>query len=274
MTKRFACLLLAFAAVALGCHSAVAQNYALAPIPKLTYLTNSGAILSGYKLCSYAAGTTTSKATYSNSTGTPNTNPVTLDSYGRANVWINSDAYKFTLFAPGTGNTCNGSQVGTQIWSVDNIRDFGLVAFESGSLTGSGTANTVPKYSSATALTDSSITDDGTWVKIDNQVLVNGTSTDATGALVVAGGLTVSNTSSNAIIGALYATGGAFGSVSLYSTYTGTGSLKPLQLIMGSDVGLKIDTNRDFYLPALACPAGKTGPLTIDENGLISRVCA
>jgi hypothetical protein len=55
--------------------------------------------LVGGKLYTYAAGTTTPIATYTDNTGnTSNTNPVILDSAGQANVWL-TDAvnYKYTL---------------------------------------------------------------------------------------------------------------------------------------------------------------------------------
>lgn len=55
--------------------------------------------LSGGKLYSYVAGTTTKKATYSDpDCTTPNTNPVILDSEGYADVWVPSGSYKFALY--------------------------------------------------------------------------------------------------------------------------------------------------------------------------------
>lgn len=65
------------------------------------------------KLFTYAAGTTTPLATYTDSTGsTPNTNPVILNARGEAAVWLNTDAtYKFIL-EDAFGNT---------IWTADNV---------------------------------------------------------------------------------------------------------------------------------------------------------
>jgi hypothetical protein len=55
--------------------------------------------LVGGKLFTYAAGTTTPIATYTDHTGnTSNTNPVILDSTGQASVWlVDTTAYKYVL---------------------------------------------------------------------------------------------------------------------------------------------------------------------------------
>jgi hypothetical protein len=65
------------------------------------FFDNNGDPLSGGLIYTYAAGTTTPKATYTDSTGTtPNTNPIVLDSAGRtpAQIWLTAgDLYKFVL---------------------------------------------------------------------------------------------------------------------------------------------------------------------------------
>lgn len=60
---------------------------------------NFGEVLSGGLVETYVTGTTTPKATYTDATGaTPNTNPVVLDSAGRADVWLAEDAlYRFII---------------------------------------------------------------------------------------------------------------------------------------------------------------------------------
>lgn len=71
----------------------------LSPLPKLQFFGTDGAPLVGGKLYTYAAGTTTPIATYTDYTqANQNTNPVILDSNGQANVWL-TDAvnYKYTL---------------------------------------------------------------------------------------------------------------------------------------------------------------------------------
>jgi hypothetical protein len=71
----------------------------LSPTPKLQFFGTDGLPLVGGKLYTYAAGTTTPIATYTDHTGnTSNTNPVILDSAGQANVWlVDTTAYKYVL---------------------------------------------------------------------------------------------------------------------------------------------------------------------------------
>lgn len=71
----------------------------LSPTPKQQIFGSDGAPLVGGKIYTYAAGTTTPTATYtSSSAGTANTNPIILDSYGQANIWLLSTvSYKFVV---------------------------------------------------------------------------------------------------------------------------------------------------------------------------------
>ena len=66
------------------------------------FFTNTGVVLTGGKLYSYAAGTTTLLATYTTSAGNiARTNPIILDSAGRVSdggeIWLTSSQYKFVL---------------------------------------------------------------------------------------------------------------------------------------------------------------------------------
>ena len=74
----------------------------LSPIPKLQFFGTDGLPLVGGKLYTYAAGTTTPIATYTDNTqANLNTNPVILDSAGQANVWLSDSInYKYTLNTP------------------------------------------------------------------------------------------------------------------------------------------------------------------------------
>ena len=84
----------------------------LAPTPKLQFFDANGDPLVGGLLYTYAAGTTTPLATYTDSTGvSANTNPIVLDSRGEANVWLGAAIYKFALY----------TSVSVLIWTVDNI---------------------------------------------------------------------------------------------------------------------------------------------------------
>ena len=84
----------------------------LSPTPKLQFFDANGAPLAGGLLYTYAAGTTTPLASYTDSTGvSANTNPIVLDSRGEANVWLSGAIYKFALY----------TSAGVLIWTVDNI---------------------------------------------------------------------------------------------------------------------------------------------------------
>lgn len=89
------------------------------PTPKVQILDASGRPCAGCYLWTYAAGTSTPQATYTDSTaGTSNTNPVVLDAGGAASVWIAGQAYKLVLekppFVAGHGSV---------VWTVDNVTD-------------------------------------------------------------------------------------------------------------------------------------------------------
>lgn len=66
------------------------------------FFDNNGVILSGGKLYTYAAGTTTPQATYTSASGvTAHANPIVLDSAGRVpggEIWlVDNSSYKFTI---------------------------------------------------------------------------------------------------------------------------------------------------------------------------------
>jgi hypothetical protein len=71
----------------------------LTPSPKQQIFGTDGLPLVGGKIYTYAGGTSTPIATYTDSTAnTANTNPIILDSYGQANIWlINTTTYKFVV---------------------------------------------------------------------------------------------------------------------------------------------------------------------------------
>jgi hypothetical protein len=80
------------------------------------FFDNNGVILSGGKIYTYAAGTTTPQASYTSAAGTtPHANPIILDSAGRVpggEIWLTDGlVYKFVI------ETATGSLLGT----YDNI---------------------------------------------------------------------------------------------------------------------------------------------------------
>lgn len=70
----------------------------LAPVLRQRYFDADGNPLSGGKLYTFLAGTSTPAITYvDQSSTTPNTNPIILDDEGYADVWLGVFAYKFEL---------------------------------------------------------------------------------------------------------------------------------------------------------------------------------
>jgi hypothetical protein len=110
----------------------------ISPDPRLQFFGNDGKPLVGGKLYTYAAGTTTLLATYTDYTGsTANTNPVILNSRGEASVWLgNVTRYKFVL----------KDSNDVEIWTQDNL-------IASVGADGSGAYGTWPVSISGTAAT-------------------------------------------------------------------------------------------------------------------------
>jgi hypothetical protein len=71
-----------------------AQNGTVMPYAKLQLFDSNGDPCNGCLLSTFAAGTSTPLATYSESTlATPNANPVVMDSAGRATVFLALTSY-------------------------------------------------------------------------------------------------------------------------------------------------------------------------------------
>jgi hypothetical protein len=73
--------------------------YSLSPLLKPRFFVNAtNKPLVGGKLYTYLAETTTPATTYSNDTGTPNTNPIILDANGECNLYLDDDkVYRLIL---------------------------------------------------------------------------------------------------------------------------------------------------------------------------------
>ena len=84
----------------------------LTPTPKQQIYGSDGNPLVGGKIYTYAAGTTTPLATYTDAgAGTANTNPIILNSLGQANIWLGSSSYKFSVY----------TSADVLLYTVDNI---------------------------------------------------------------------------------------------------------------------------------------------------------
>ena len=106
------------------------------------FFTNSGVILSGGKLYTYAAGTTTPKVSYTSSSGaTAHTNPIILDSAGRVpggEIWLSVSPYKFALY----------TSADVLIATYDNISGVGAAEYQVQRFVGTG-SQTIFTLSSA-----------------------------------------------------------------------------------------------------------------------------
>lgn len=74
----------------------------ISPSPFLQFVNANGAPLSGGKLFTYSAGSTSKQTTFTDASGaTPNTNPIILDTYGTCSIWLPSgSAFKYVLSPP------------------------------------------------------------------------------------------------------------------------------------------------------------------------------
>lgn len=172
------------------------------PSPKFTGFDNSGLIVAGGKLCSFASGTTTPAPTYSDAGLTvPNSNPVILDSAGRATVFLPAAAFKFILKTAGTDSTCN---TGTTLWTQDAVS---AVPASSANVDVPGTAGEALSAGQAVYLSDGSGSKSaGQWYRADS------TNTYSSTLNIV--GMVPTAISS-----------GAIGTVRLYGSVTGLSSL-------------------------------------------------
>jgi len=112
-------------------------------------LNDNNNLLSGGLLYTYEAGTTTPKATYTDAGElTTNPNPIVLDAYGRADVWLGSGAYKFIL----------KDSSGVTIKSVDNITGDATNVFGSSIIPLSTNTNITSVYQNSIVECTNSIT--------------------------------------------------------------------------------------------------------------------
>jgi hypothetical protein len=98
------------------------------------FFDNSGNVLTGGKLYTYAAGTTTPQVSYTTSVGNvARTNPIVLNAAGRVSdsgeIWITSQAYKFAL----------ETSTGVLIATYDNVVAAGSGSYTVQNFTGDGT---------------------------------------------------------------------------------------------------------------------------------------
>jgi hypothetical protein len=148
----------------------------LTPSPKQQIFGTDGLPLVGGKIYTYAGGTSTPIATYTDSTaGTANTNPIILDSYGQANIWlVNTTSYKFVV----------KTAADVLLYTVDNIAiPLDLTGLASPPPIG----NTTPNTGAFTTLSATGAVTFATTLGVTGAVTLGST-------LTVAGQLTLNNT--------------------------------------------------------------------------------
>ncbi len=118
----------------------------LSPLLKQRFYDNNGNPLYLGTLTTYAAGTVTPIATYTDSTGsTPNANPIVLNTRGECDCWVLPNvSYKFQL----------KDSAGNLIWTIDNVVNSQLITLYGGVDTGSANVYVVNFTASFAALTD------------------------------------------------------------------------------------------------------------------------
>jgi hypothetical protein len=96
------------------------------------FFDNNGIPLSGGKLYTYAAGTTTPQATYTTSLGDiSHSNPIILNTAGRVpggEIWLTASSYKFTL----------KDSTDALIATYDNVYGVGAASYQIQNFTGNG----------------------------------------------------------------------------------------------------------------------------------------
>ena len=70
----------------------------ISPVAKQQFFGLDGLPLAGGKVYTWIAGSTTPKQTFTDASGaTPATNPIILDAYGMASIWLGQGSYKFSV---------------------------------------------------------------------------------------------------------------------------------------------------------------------------------
>lgn len=233
--------------------SGISQTQAV-PIPfmKEQYSDASGNPYALGTIDFYLSNTSTRKdtcSTYQLATATTctsaNTNPVVLDSAGRAAIWLLPFTYRMVLK--------NAS--GSTIWDVSGIPGVTGVA-----LSGTATVNRIPKFTStAGAISNSSITDDATTVSTAEPI----TSTGYIAAQTITGTADHSQTSISCIAADSYCR--------LTSGHTASGTDRPLAIVMGTTPRIQIETSGSFA--PLAAATQDNGSATFPwDNGFFDNM--
>jgi microcystin-dependent protein len=191
--------------------------YTLTASPLMQFTTTAGAPLIGGKVYTYAAGTTTPLASYTDNTGaTANTNPVILDTRGEAAIWLSPASYKFVL----------KDSNDVTIWTSDNLGGLNI----SPAFTGVPTAPTAISGTNTTQLATTAFVQLSAVaaIPVGGIILWSGSvASIPSGWLLCNGAYSTPNLTDRFILGAgnLYApaaAGGSTDSVTVAHTHTAT----------------------------------------------------
>ena len=183
----------------------------------MQFTTTAGAPLIGGKVYTYAAGTTTPLASYTDNTGaTANTNPVILDTRGEAAIWLSPASYKFVL----------KDSNDVTIWTSDNLGGLNI----SPAFTGVPTAPTATGGTNTTQIATTAFVQLSAVaaIPVGGIILWSGSvATIPAGWLLCNGAYSTPNLADRFILGAgnLYApaaAGGSTDSVTVAHTHTAT----------------------------------------------------
>lgn len=149
-------LLICFVISFLAYGSSLAAQGILAPDVFPTYVNLNGItpVALGF-ICTTSSGGMSPLGTYQDAALTiPNQNPLRLNAAGQpvngsalVSIFLQQSPYRFTLFAAGTGNTCNGVTVGSLVRQVDAVAAGPPLANG-----GSGLANYVAFWTNSTTI--------------------------------------------------------------------------------------------------------------------------
>lgn len=195
----------------------------LLPVPIFRAFDSANLPLAGGLLYTYAAGTTTPQATYSDAAGSvQNANPVVLDTTGSAIVRLGTAAYKFVLKDSG----------GSTQWTIDSY----IPISDTPTFAGTATANALVITTTASI---------GTNATVGGTLGVTGTSTlagiNATGTLALTGSETISGSLTIAGKTAATITSSSFTATITGMTVATTGTVK--YLLVGGICCLFIEAN-------------------------------
>ena len=234
--------------------------------PGAQFFDDNGDPLSGGKIFTYAAGTTTPKATFTDFTGaTPQANPIILDAAGRPpfEVWLTyGDSYKFIL------KDSNDTLVGT----FDNIDGIPPVNINLVRLYGSTSGYVelrAPAVAGANVVTFPAAT--GTVALTANPTF---TGTTAVATLTASGNITGSKTISGRLLSAsqtvnidqyLYMSGTGQAKLPVGSTAQRAGAFSGTGQISGTTLTIANVTSGTLYIGATIAGTGVTSNTRITD---------